>query len=75
MLPSNRQNWASTRVDIHSVEKWRLVDPSQVHLGDQVPLQAADFANIRGIGIYASWPINQKWAQIDQLSVIGKPLP
>ncbi len=75
MLPSNRQNWASTRVDIHSVEKWRLVDPAQVHLGDQVPLQAADFANICGIGIYASWPINQKWAQIDQLSVIGKPLP
>ncbi len=71
---TSRVDWRTKQFDLAEVKSWQLADPVRRTLGEKVEVSAADLADIRGVGVWGSWPINQKWAHVDQLTLVGKPL-
>jgi hypothetical protein len=69
---TSRYEWKTVRVDIPSVKKWSLCQPTRLAFVEEVKITPADLIDIRGIGVWASWPINQKWANLDQFHLYAK---
>ncbi len=73
-LEKTTQAWRTQRYDLAQMSKWWHAEVTGPKKGDPVKLTRDDLSDVRGIGFWASWPINQKWAHVDQLTVIGRPL-
>ncbi len=71
-LQTSRDRWQTHRVDIAAVKTWQLADPAGLRLGKKVTLEAKDLADVRGLGLWGMWVINQKWAHVDQFTVCAK---
>lgn len=69
---TSRYEWKTVRVDIPEVKKWSVCQPARLAFGEEVNIVPDDLADIRGIGVWASWPINQKWAHLDQFHLYAK---
>jgi hypothetical protein len=68
----SRYDWQTVRVDIPMVEKWSLCHPESLVFGEPIEITPADLNDIHGLGVWASWPINQKWANLDQIHLYAK---
>lgn len=69
---ASRTSWHRQRWSIPSISAWNLYDVSTLATGASTTLSAADLADIRGIGIRAQWPLNERWARLDQLHLYAK---
>jgi hypothetical protein len=69
---TSRYEWKTVRVDIPKVKKWSLCQPTSLAFGQEIEIVPANLTDIRGIGVWASWPINQKWANLDQFHLFAK---
>ncbi|MCD8483874.1 MAG: fibronectin type III domain-containing protein [Verrucomicrobia bacterium] len=69
---ASRTSWHRQRWAISSITAWNLFDMQTLNTGAAINLTAADLSDIRGIGIRAQWPLNERWARLDQLHLYAK---
>lgn len=67
-----RHRWETNRWKIADVERWVEVDPDAFQAGDEVDLSREAFENVAGLGIWGQWPLNERWARVDQLHLRGR---
>lgn len=70
----SRWEWDTLTFRPSAMDKWHVVDPRSRRIGKEIELSADDLADVRGVGVYANWVINQKWARADQLRLIARKL-
>jgi hypothetical protein len=70
----SRHSWFRQRWDVPADAGWRLFDVATLATGDSISLTSADLTEIHGIGIRAQWPLNERWARVDQLHLYAKDL-
>ncbi|MEX0655172.1 MAG: fibronectin type III domain-containing protein, partial [Phycisphaeraceae bacterium] len=56
----------------HRPARWHQVDITSLKTLEPVEVTADDLRDVRGIGVWVSWLINQRWARFDQLYVEGR---
>ena len=64
--------WHRQRWSIASISDWQAYDVETLSTGEDVTLTAEDLADIRGLGIRAQWPLNERWARVDQLHLYAR---
>ncbi|MFP4055161.1 MAG: hypothetical protein ACLFV7_14980, partial [Phycisphaerae bacterium] len=69
---NSRHQWKTASFAPRKTGKWFLVDIRRPGHGKEVEVTAADLKDVRGIGVYATWVINQKWARVDQLHLYAR---
>ena len=69
---ASRNVWHRQRWSIASISDWNEYDVETLSTGEDVTLTAEDLADIRGLGIRAQWPLNERWARADQLHLYAK---
>ncbi len=67
-----RHSWKTRRFELDRDGRWQRIDPKTLRVGKEIPVTDELLAKVQGIGIYASWVINQKWAAADQLHVYAR---
>ncbi len=70
----SRWEWDTLTFRPAKVGKWRVVNPRTRRIGKEIELSSKDLSDIRGVGVHADWVINQKWARVDQLRIVGRSL-
>ncbi len=70
----SRWEWNTLTFRPAKIDEWRIVDPRTRRIGKEVELSGKDLSDIRGVGVHADWVINQKWARVDQLRIVGRSL-
>jgi hypothetical protein len=68
----SHHQWKTASFEPRRTGKWFLVDINRPGHGKEVEVTAADLKDVRGIGVYATWVINQKWASVDQLHLYAR---
>ncbi len=66
--------WQQQAWKITNVEEWRRVDIESLATEEKVDMTNESLKQVQGIGIWAEWPINQKWAKVDQLHIRARKL-
>lgn len=71
---SSRHVWQTLKYDLHDPElRWWSVDPKNLRRdGKEVKVTRKMLSDVRGVGIYVEWVINQKWIKIDQFHLRGQ---
>jgi hypothetical protein len=71
---SSRYVWQTLTYDLHDPNlKWWLVDPKNLSRGNkELKVTRQMLEDVRGVGIYVEWVINQKWIKIDQYHLRGQ---
>lgn len=66
-LTATLTEWSRNRFVLHG-ERWRRFDAQRVEAG--APLDAPpDLSTVRGVGLFITRPINNRWIQIDNLDI------
>lgn len=63
----SRRVWGTHRWNLTAVDSWVQVDPGDFSVGDPVEVTDEDLKTVRGLGFWGQWPMNERWARIDQL--------
>ncbi|MFO7774678.1 MAG: fibronectin type III domain-containing protein [Candidatus Hydrogenedentota bacterium] len=66
---ASRDRWETQRWEIANIDEWVEIDPDELSTGDKTELSSAGLTEVEGVGIWANWPLNERWAQVDQLHV------
>ncbi|MCC5807862.1 MAG: hypothetical protein JJU00_16165 [Opitutales bacterium] len=69
---ASRFSWHRQRWSIPSISGWREYNVETLSTGAEVSLTQSDLADIRGLGVRAQWPLNERWARADQLHLYAK---
>ena len=69
---ASRHSWHRQRWSIPSISGWREYDVDTLATGGEVALTEADLQDIRGLGVRAQWPLNERWARADQLHLYAR---
>ena len=63
----SRRVWETHRWELAAIDSWVQVDPKDFSVGVGAEVTDEDLKTVRGMGIWGQWPMNERWARIDQL--------
>ncbi len=71
---SSPHAWQTLEYDLHAPNlKWWSVDPKTLKRGnEEIKVTRDMLKDVRGVGIFVEWVINQKWIKIDQYHLRGQ---
>ncbi len=70
----SRHAWQTQRFNIDAADDWVEVEPERFRVVGPRELTADDLAGVHGLGVWAHWPLNERWARIDQLHLYARDL-
>jgi hypothetical protein len=69
---ASRREWTTLRYPLHARDRWWSVDPDSGRRSEDPTDVTPDMlADVRGIGVFMEWVINQKTAAVDQFHLRG----
>ena len=69
---ASKNRWETRRWNIAEIDNWVWVNPDEFSTGGAARPGEKELADIRGLGFWAHWPLNERWARVDQLHLYAR---